>query len=246
MFGESGAGTISWLSLRIYLTDMRVVPILSSSSRQLYFPKLSFIDAAVKVHLEFVLPVETMWLCGERNTNESAGVSEHSGEHEDLRELVHRAGSRGRALTLVSFTKGVSPPQRSALSTRSFTPWGSQKKGPHQKHSRDAALLPFLLKTQREQNNSLSTCTPLPPTSSLNTHWVVRSVCLRHLATPVSAVPQLPALRRSLMHMDINWSICPLIRQWRPKGERGLGDLGDKVALRHDTFLSQKLIQIWS
>lgn len=51
---------------------------------------------------------------------EESGVSEHPGGHQDLRERVCHAGSHGRALTLVSFTKGVSPPQRSTLYTRSL------------------------------------------------------------------------------------------------------------------------------
>lgn len=72
---------------------------------------------------------------------------------------------------------------------------------------------------------------PLLQTSIVSKHRVVRRVCIRHLAASVSAAPRLPALRRSLIHMDIKESICPLIRQRRPQGERGLGDLGDKVAL---------------
>ena len=65
----------------------------------------------------------------ENTSTEESGVSEHSGGHQDLTYLcVCSAGSRGRALTLVSFTKGVSPPQRSALytllrQTLKFTKW---------------------------------------------------------------------------------------------------------------------------
>ena len=66
----------------------------------------------------------------------------------------------------------------------------------------------------------------------------MKSVCMCHLAAPVSAAPQVPGPRRSPTHTDIDWSKRPLIGQWRPKGGRGLGDLCDKVALRHEAFLS--------
>lgn len=72
---------------------------------------------------------EAMWLCGERkHSTEESGVSEHLIWRQDLTECVCSAGSRGRALTLVSFTKGVSPPQRCALytlvpQTLKFTKW---------------------------------------------------------------------------------------------------------------------------
>lgn len=58
--------------------------------------------------------IETMWeilnnLLPFKPNGGNGGVSEHSGEHQDFREWVQREGSPGRALTLVSFTKGVSP-----------------------------------------------------------------------------------------------------------------------------------------
>lgn len=62
------------------------------------------------------------------------GAPERSSGPQGFGECVHGAGSRGGALTLVSFTKGVSPPPRPTRHTWSLKPWGSPSK---------AALPPF-------------------------------------------------------------------------------------------------------
>lgn len=144
---------------------------------------------------------------------EGSGVPEHSGGHQDFRECVHCAGSHGRALTLVSFTKGVSPPQRPAPYTWAIKTLTFTKKW----HIRNSRVMHLCFNFPRDimskTRNSFIARTPLRPTSTFSTHQVMRSVWMRHLANSVSAIPRLPALRCSLMHTDINCSMCPLIRQ---------------------------------
>lgn len=116
---------------------------------------------------------------------------------------------------------------------------------PCQKHSRLKGFQ--LIGIQRESKTrkvtlgenpvSAITRTPLPPTSNVSshTHRAVRDVYMRHLATPVLAAPQLPALRRSLKATHGHQLASkPPHQTMKAKNERGLADLGDKVALRHE------------
>lgn len=143
-------------------------------------------------------------------------VPEHSGEHQDFRECVECAESQGRALTLVSFTKGVSPPQRPALYTWSLKTLMFTE----ERCIRNSTVLHLCFHFQRDTvSKTRNSCDRMHTSLSdfflnfLNTHWVVKSVWMRHLANSVSADPQLPALWCSLMHMDVNCSMRPPIRQ---------------------------------
>lgn len=133
----------------------------------------SFIDAVVKLHIWGCLLC--LWRQCDRVEREvlmeESGVSEHLGGHQDLRERVNCAGSHGRALTLVSFTKGVSPPQRSTLYIWSLKPWSSQRKSAWSETQQ--LCIHFLWEQNKKMDSrgvDLITCTRLPLTSKhLNT-----------------------------------------------------------------------------
>lgn len=141
---------------------------------------------------------------------------------------VCRARSHGRALTLVSFTKGVSPPRRPTLHTWSLKAWGSQKNG--QKHDRAecCSSASHFLWTHREQNKRKTRLSGriksvwshahlFLPTSQ---HTPSREKCL-------CASPSNPGLSRSPVTCPValpdthghQLVIRPLIRQWRPEGK---------------------------
>lgn len=142
---------------------------------------------------------------------EESGVSEHSGGRQDIRE---RAGSHGRALTLVSFTKGGIP--TTEVLTLHLLPQtlGFTKKCPIRNTAEwrcSASISSVYMERQREQNKKtdsqgeswqLDHMYASPSNfQRLNPQRVMRSVWTCHLGTPVSTVPQLPAQQCFLIHM---------------------------------------------
>lgn len=104
--------------------------------------------------------------------------------YQDFTERVHCAGSFDRALTLVSFTKGVSPPQRPALYTWLFKAWASHGACSASISSkRDTDFFFFVWFFEYVHTSSSSV-------HFLNAHRGVRNAWMRHLATSVSVVPQ--------------------------------------------------------
>lgn len=131
--------------LHIYLTDVRLVLILSSLSKKMTFQHGFLWDFFHRFTEDYI------WACIDPWEGYDCVGRETLGGHQHLRERVWRAGSHGGALTLVSFTKGVSPPQRSTLNTRPLRPWGSQKNGALSETQQTDGL-PVNLDTNREQN----------------------------------------------------------------------------------------------
>lgn len=123
-------------------------------------------------------------------------VSDNSGGRQYVREPGRRAASRGGALTLVSFAKGVSPPQRSTLNIR---PPQTLRFTQQKCLVRNTADLPASISygciTKREQHKKRQHMHAPPSGLSAHTHRAVTDVRMRHLATPVSAAPRLPALQ---------------------------------------------------
>lgn len=161
----------------IYLTDVRLVLILSCLSKKMTFQNGFLWDFFHRFTENYI------WACIDPWEGYDCVGRETLGGHQHLRERVWRAGPHGGALTLVSFTKGVSPPQRPTLNTRPLRPWGSQKTVPCQK------LTGFRLiwiqresktrkVTLRENPVSAITCTPPPPTSNVSSHTPSRERCL--------------------------------------------------------------------
>lgn len=179
-------------------------------------PKMS--SYSFKTHfLDVVKGRLWAWFYGERlkHGGKKSFWTLSEGGHQGFRECVHGAGSHGGALTLVSFTKGVSPPERPTRSHPVPQTLTLTKEEPRHKHPpissecwRRAKQQMLLLKSQHTPG--LEKCLDASPS--------------------ISGPSQSPLTCPAAPLIHINWSICPLIRQ-DLKARGGFGDRMGKAAL---------------